>query len=68
MPTIVLTDSKNLSSSTSSSEELKKDDSVSTGHPEGVSTANEDPPILTFGHISGPGEKDGTVSKDPPAI
>ena len=73
VPTIVLTDSpakasKNLSSSTSSSEELKKDGGVSAGRPEGVSTANEDPPILTFGRISGPGEKDGTVSKDPPAI
>ncbi|KAL0770620.1 hypothetical protein Bca101_035771 [Brassica carinata] len=73
VPTIVLTDSpakasENLSSSTSSSEELEKEDGVSAGRPEGVSTVNEDPPILTFGRISGPGEKDGAVSKDPPAI
>ncbi|WZZ60215.1 hypothetical protein YC2023_060322 [Brassica napus] len=73
VPTIVLTDSpakasKNLSSSTSSSEELGKEDGVSAGRPEGVSTVNEDPPVLTFGRISGPGEKDGAVSKDPPVI
>ncbi|KAF2600362.1 hypothetical protein F2Q68_00009855 [Brassica cretica] len=73
VPTIVLTDSpvkasKNLSSSTSSSEELEKEDGVSAGRPEGVSTVNEDPPVLTFGRISGPGEKDGAVSKDPPVI
>ncbi|KAF3535552.1 hypothetical protein F2Q69_00021707 [Brassica cretica] len=70
VPTIVLTDSpakasENLSSSTSSSEELEKEDGVSAGRPEGVSTVNEDPPILTFGRISGPGEKDGAARGSP---
>uniref|UniRef100_M4FF99 Uncharacterized protein n=1 Tax=Brassica campestris TaxID=3711 RepID=M4FF99_BRACM len=70
VPTIVLTDSpakasKNLSSSTSSSEDLEKEDGVSAGRPEEVPA---DLPILTFGRVSGPREGDSAGSKDPPVV
>ena len=73
VPTIVLTDSpakasKNVSSSTSSSEDpMKKDDALADRSIE-ATMASADPPAQTkFGRVSGPGEEDGGGSKNPPS-
>uniref|UniRef100_M4F3T6 Uncharacterized protein n=1 Tax=Brassica campestris TaxID=3711 RepID=M4F3T6_BRACM len=73
VPTIVLTDSpakasKNVSSSTSSSEDpVRKDDAPADRSIE-ATTANVDLSAQTkFGRVSGPGEEDGDGGKNPPA-
>ena len=72
LPTIVLTDSpakasKNVSSSTSSSEDPMKEDDVLADRPIEATMASVDPPAPTkFGRVSGSGEEDGGGSKNPP--
>uniref|UniRef100_M4EC85 Uncharacterized protein n=1 Tax=Brassica campestris TaxID=3711 RepID=M4EC85_BRACM len=72
VPTIVLTDSsakasKNVSSSTSSSEDPVKKDGAPADRSIDATMASVDLPAQTqFGRVSGPGEEDGDGGKNPP--